>query len=77
MTINSYAVAANGVVENIVLWDGESEWSPPEGATAVLIPSATEVNIGYAFDGTNFANPEPVDQQEDLPASSSSNSGAS
>lgn len=25
----------NGEAENIVLWDGESEWTPPEGTTIV------------------------------------------
>ena len=30
-----YAVIdANGLVVNVVLWDGESKWTPPEGCTA-------------------------------------------
>lgn len=30
-----YAVVQDGVVTNVVLWDGVSDWQPPEGATLV------------------------------------------
>lgn len=68
MTINSYAVVANGIVENIVIWDGESEWSPPVGTTAVPVSATEIVNIGYLFDGTNFTEPTST-QQESQPQS--------
>jgi len=36
---NRYAlVDADGLVSNIVEWDGEAPWSPPEGLTAVEAP---------------------------------------
>lgn len=55
-----YAVVANGIVENIVVWDGDSEWSAPDGATAVPITtSGVVVDIGYEFDGANFIKPAP------------------
>lgn len=30
-----YAVVENGIVINVVLWDGTTTWQPPEGATLV------------------------------------------
>lgn len=58
MTINQYAVVENGVVSNVVLWDGNEEtWSPPVGSTVNLIPEGIEAGIGYTFNGTNYAAP--------------------
>lgn len=48
-----YAVVENGVVVNIVLWDGNTEtWQPPTGTTAVEITDAT----GPAYIGGTYAN---------------------
>lgn len=55
--IRTYAIVENGVVANIVAWDGESEWMPPEGSTVGLIPNGSEVGIGYSFDGKNYQAP--------------------
>lgn len=36
MDTNAWAVIdRNGIVVNIVVWDGSEEWLPPEGMTAV------------------------------------------
>jgi len=36
---NRYAlVDADGLVSNIVEWDGEAQWSPPVGLTAAEAP---------------------------------------
>jgi len=59
MTINRYTIVTNGVVENVVLWDGVSDWAPPAGSTANLLPDASPVAIGYTLDGTNYAEPAP------------------
>ena len=40
-----YVVIRDGVVENVVIWDGVSDWQPPEGCTAQ--PSDT-LQIGDA-----------------------------
>lgn len=53
----SYAIVEKGVVTNIVVWDGESDWTPPTGATAVLVPADTFVSIGYTYNGTTFSAP--------------------
>lgn len=56
-----YAVVQEGIVENLVVWDGNTEtWLPPEGATAVLVPDGTMVSIGYAYDGTEFSAQAPL-----------------
>lgn len=50
-----YAVVRDGIVENVILWDGERPWQPPEGTTAVAC--ATEVSIGWIYDGDAFQPP--------------------
>lgn len=57
---NNYAIVASGAVTNIVVWDGASEWTPPEGAKAVLIPEGQAVDIGYTYDGMVFSAPAVV-----------------
>lgn len=37
-----YAILnAEGICINRILWDGESDWQPPEGCTAVADPDNT------------------------------------
>ena len=55
MTISSYAIVESGIVSNIVLWDGTSEWDAPEGAHVVPIADGTLVCLGYMYDGTKFS----------------------
>jgi hypothetical protein len=58
--MNNYAIVENGVVTNLVIWDGGEEWEPPPGATAVVIPADTFVSTGYTWNGTAFAAPASV-----------------
>lgn len=51
-----YAVIVDGTVTNLILWDGVSIWTPPDGATIVPV-SGRVVDIGYTFDGTTFSAP--------------------
>lgn len=30
-----YAIIEDGVVTNVILWDGQTDWAPPEGAVVV------------------------------------------
>ena len=56
----NYALVVNGVVENIVIWDGDTNtWSPPDGSQAILIPDGEVVGIGYTYDGSVFSAPAP------------------
>ena len=64
----TYAVIKNNTVVNVVLWDGESEWSPDSG---VAIPVADGVGIGWLYaDGVFTAPdiPEPVKSHDELVA---------
>ena len=46
----------NGVVENVSLWDGDTnKWQPPEGITC--IPAPDEIGIGWTWDGSNWTAP--------------------
>ena len=51
----TYAVIENNTVVNVVLWDGESEWSPDNG---VAIPAADGVGIGWSYADGAFTAPE-------------------
>jgi hypothetical protein len=53
--IGEYAVIEGGAVANVIVAD--SEWTAPDGVTAILIPSGDQVGIGYAYDGSAFSAP--------------------
>lgn len=64
----TYAVIENNTVVNVVLWDGESEWSPDNG---VAIPAADGVGIGWSYANSTFTAPdipEPVKSHDELVA---------
>jgi hypothetical protein len=53
---NRYVVLRENVVENIVAWDGISEWAPPHGTTAQ--PLLTFASIGWIMqDNGSFVAP--------------------
>lgn len=55
---NTYAIIQSGVVVNVVVWDGDAKtWSPPEGATSVIIPAGIALCVGWLYDGTSFQSP--------------------
>lgn len=46
-----------GSVESVVIWDGESDWAPPEGFEAI---QSDEAGIGWTYvDGEFVAPPAP------------------
>lgn len=55
--MGTYAIIANGIVVNIILWDGESDWAPQDGQIAVPVPDDVFVDISYVFDGGVFSPP--------------------
>jgi hypothetical protein len=57
MTISNYAIVENGVVTNVVLWDGESEWQPPVDGSAVAISEDSAITIGWIYNGATFSAP--------------------
>lgn len=53
-----YAIIKNGIVINVVVWDGNTEtWQPPEGATAVVVPDGQIAYIGFEYENGVFAQP--------------------
>lgn len=50
-----YAVVKDGVVTNLAIWDGESNWEPETG-TAVKVEGPC--GIGWGYDGKNFVATE-------------------
>ena len=52
----NYAVVKNGVVENMVVWDGVTEFSV-EGSE--LIEATADARIGGSWDGNVFTFVEP------------------
>lgn len=59
-----YAVVRDNVVENVVEWDGESDWIAPEGT--VLVQSE-EASPGNSYDGKTFTPAAPVDPVPEPP----------
>ena len=53
----NYAVVKNGTVENIVVWDGETEFSVPD---AELIKATVDARVGGSWDGNVFTFVEPT-----------------
>jgi hypothetical protein len=51
-----HALIKNGVVTNIVLWDGYPENWPADAALPIAVGDA-EVRIGYLYDGVTFSAP--------------------
>lgn len=55
--MSTYALIQDGVVSNVIVWDGGAEWTPPDGATAELLPADSPVAPGYTFDGATYTAP--------------------
>lgn len=54
-----YALIKNGVVENMIEWDGVTEYVPGEDYELIQADNQ-EVMIGYIFDGKKFNSPEDL-----------------
>lgn len=61
MNEQRYAVVRDGVVENVVMWDDESEWDPPEGTVLVKSDDASPADL---YDGKAFTRPAPQAEPE-------------
>ena len=60
--MNKYAIIENGVVTNICLWDGITEWLPPENSSVVQLVD-TSVCISFLYSDGQFT-PPPTPQEE-------------
>lgn len=54
-----YSIVQDGIVVNMVVWDGETEWAPPEGSAAIVVPEGSGVSIGWAYADGKFTAPPP------------------
>ena len=52
----NYAVVKNSVVENMVVWDGQTAFSVPDSE---LIEATADARIGGSWDGNVFTFVEP------------------
>lgn len=66
MVEKRYAVVRDGIVENVVLWDGESDWASPDGASLVL-DGGQVASPGDTWDGDGFTRAVPVAAEPDEP----------
>ncbi|PRF91662.1 hypothetical protein [Burkholderia multivorans] len=53
----NYAIVHNGIVINTIVWDQSTQWSPPAGTVAVIIPEGAYVGVGSTYDGSSFGEP--------------------
>ena len=60
-----YAVISNGLVVNIILWDGEAPYTAPEGCQLIAL-QADEAEVGSTYSNGVFT-PPVVQEPEPLP----------
>lgn len=61
--MNNYALIESSKVINIVVWDGEAEVDFGVGVTAVEIPEADPVSIGWTYTDGSFSAPELTEEE--------------
>lgn len=58
--MKNFAIVEAGVVTNVILWNGEAEWSPEEGQTVIEVKAGVEAGIGYSIADGEFVAPATV-----------------
>lgn len=53
-----YAIVRDGIVENVIVWDGETPYSPPEGT---ILVANENVGIGWSYDSATGEFIRPAD----------------
>jgi hypothetical protein len=64
--LKSYAHVENGIVVNVSVWDGESDWTPLE--EIIEIPEGVTAGIGWSWTGEKFVDdrPEIIETNQEL-----------
>ena len=66
--MNYAVVTPSGEVENVIVWDGVSSWTPPEGTKLVPLPDGAAVSWTYdsttGFFTAPYAPPVPPPPSE-------------
>jgi hypothetical protein len=61
--MSNYAMVENGVVVNIIVWDGVTPYNPGPQYTLVIVPDGVFCAIGYLWDATSgFTAPPQTGQ---------------
>jgi hypothetical protein len=55
-----YALVSNGVVQNMILWDGQEPYEMPSGTDAIHVGENDYVGPGFIYDGEKFTPPQPA-----------------
>ena len=63
MTTGTYAWIVEGIVQNIIIWDGQSDLDLPAGVTLVQTSSALVGDTATETDGQWFFAHTPVEVQ--------------
>lgn len=58
-----YAVIKDGIVNNIVIWDGKSEWNPGPDHQVVCVEGIL-CSAGYTYECGEFKEAPPVGNEE-------------
>jgi hypothetical protein len=66
-----HAIVRNGIIENVVEWDGESSWSPPEGTQLHQAPNGL-LSIGWQWNNGSPIDPAPLAEAPGVPQEVSS-----
>jgi len=56
--MDHYLIINNEIVENVIVWDGVSPWSPPDGTT--VEPAPVGVGRGWRRVDGQWVAPEPL-----------------
>lgn len=55
-----YAIVnLDNIVENIIVWDEATQWTPPEGRIMVNVEDVL-CDMGWKYENSVFTNPNPV-----------------
>jgi hypothetical protein len=57
-------VNADGLVVNVIVWGGETEYNAPDGLTVVAVPDGVGAGPGWTYDGTDWIEPPPEPDME-------------
>ena len=52
-------INADGLVVNAIVWDGQTEYTPADGLTAVAIPDDVGAGPGWTYNGADWIAPPP------------------
>lgn len=53
----TYAIVRDGIIVNIIAWDGAAPYVTPEGCELHAVEGAA--GVGWLYDGVTFTNPTP------------------